>query len=156
MGGGAAAWVAPLDPPLTGWSRPLGFSIQSCLVKPTRGGQSRNFTTSIVKQLRQHELGTDLDLSTHPIIQNMRPEVVAAMASATLEDGDVKSAVRLLYSGDKLACTRLFNFRRTQSSIPSSSSRSTSYSFDRHATVSGIARDCQKGTVLPKWFSRWS
>ena len=89
------------------WSRLLGFST-SCLVKPKRGGKSRNLTTSIVKQIRQYELGTDPDPPSHPPAPSTKSsktcdQVVAAMASAKLEDGDVKGAVRLLCSDDKLA-----------------------------------------------------
>ena len=77
-------------------------------MKPKRGGKSRNLTTSIVKQIRQYELGTDPDPPSHPPAPSTKSsktcdQVVAAMASAKLEDGDVKGAVRLLCSDDKLA-----------------------------------------------------
>jgi hypothetical protein len=90
------------------WSRLLDFST-SCLVKPARGGKSRNLTTFIVKQLRQYELGTnDTEPSCRPpALCSKSPktsdQIAATMASAKLEDGDVKGAVRLLCSDDSLA-----------------------------------------------------
>ena len=77
-------------------------------MKPKHGGKSRNLTTSIVKQIRQYELGTDPDPPSHPPALSTKSsktcdQVVAAMASAKLEDGDVKGAVRLLCSADELA-----------------------------------------------------
>ena len=89
------------------WSRLLGFST-SCLVKPKRGGKSRNLTTSVVNQIRQYELCTDSDPPSHPPAPSTKSsktcdQVIAAMASAKLEDGDVKGAVRLLCSDDKFA-----------------------------------------------------
>jgi len=47
---------------LSSRSRLLGYST-SCLVKPARGGKSRNLTTSVVNQLRQYELGTNHGLN---------------------------------------------------------------------------------------------
>lgn len=84
-------------------------------------------------------------------------QMVAAKASAKLENGDVKCPMRQLCSDEKLAVPdRLFNFSRTRWSIPSRCSRLTSYSVDRHVTASDIARYCQKShTVIPKWFSCW-
>ncbi len=89
------------------WSRLLGFS-SSCFVKPSRGGKSRNLTTAIVKQVRQYELGVDPDPPSCSPASRTKPaktrdEAIAAIASAKLEDGDVKGAVRLLCSDDRLA-----------------------------------------------------
>jgi len=91
----------------TSWSRLIGFS-SSCLVKPSRGGKSRNLTTAIVKQVRQYELGTVITPPDRLPAQRRKlpktyDETIAAMASAKLEDGDVKGAVRLLCSDDRLA-----------------------------------------------------
>ena len=91
------------------WTRLLNFS-GACLARPIRGGKSRNLTTLIVKQLRQFELGAETNLD-RPYIRPSRraksaknkDEIIAALASAKLEDGDVKGAVRLLCSDEKLA-----------------------------------------------------
>jgi len=99
------------------WSRLLGFS-GACLVKPTRGGKSRNLTTTIVKQVRQYELGTEPADPVPPSnrsSQRNKPaktfdETVARMASAKLEDGDIKGAVRLLCSDDRLAIPDVLTF----------------------------------------------
>jgi len=89
------------------WSKHTNFAA-SCLVKPSRGGKSRNLTTAIVKQIRQYELCADPEPSNFTPALRTTPtktndEAIAAMASAKLEDGDVKGAVRLLCSDDKLA-----------------------------------------------------
>jgi len=91
----------------TNWSKLLGFS-SSCLVKPIRGGKSRNLTTAIVKQMRQYELGIEPDPPSRTPASRTKPtktndDTIAAIASAKLEDGDVKGAVRLLCSDDRLA-----------------------------------------------------
>jgi hypothetical protein len=60
--------------------------------------------------LRQFDLGAEMNLD-RPYIRPSRPaksakhkdEIIAALASAKLEDGDVKGAVRLLCSDEKLA-----------------------------------------------------
>ena len=90
------------------WSRLLGFAL-GCLSKPSRGGKSRNLTTAIIKQIQQYESGTEPSPAptSHRSLQR-RPvkthdEQIAALASAKLEDGDVKGAVRLLCSDDGLA-----------------------------------------------------
>ena len=91
------------------WTRLLNFS-GACLARPIRGGKSRNLTTLIVKQLRQFELGAETNLDRPYIHPSRRAksaknkdEIIAALASAKLEDGDVKGAVRLLCSDEKLA-----------------------------------------------------
>jgi len=100
------------------WSRLFGFPA-ACLAKPRRCGKSHNLTTSIVKQIRQYELGAEPD--PEPVIrrpaQRNKPartqeETIAAMASAKLEDGDVKGAVRLLCSDDTLAPTTAETFTK--------------------------------------------
>jgi hypothetical protein len=79
-------------------------------VKPNRGGKSRNLTAHIVKQIRQYELGEETccaPSSFHPLRYTKSiksdDESIALMASVKLEDGDVKGAVRLLCSDDRLA-----------------------------------------------------
>ena len=94
----------------TCWSRLLGFP-SACLAKPARGGKSRNLTSGIIKQVQLYEAGTNQSTVAptryHRAVQR-RPvrtpeQQIAAMAAAKLEDGDVKGAVRLLCSDDKLA-----------------------------------------------------
>jgi hypothetical protein len=61
-----------------------------------RGGKSQNLTAHIVKQIRQYELG-------YAKLIKSDDESIALMASVKLEDGDIKGAVRLLCSDDRLA-----------------------------------------------------
>ena len=90
------------------WSRLLGFP-SACLIKPSRGGKSRNLTNEIIKLVQKYESGIDQGpaLLTQRFAQHRstkNPEQqIAAMAAAKLEDGDVKGAVRLLCSDAKLA-----------------------------------------------------
>jgi len=92
------------------WSKLLGFS-SACLAKPSRGGKSRNLTTQIVKQIFQYEHGVVESPSKLPGFRPTRctkpakayDETIARTASVKLEDGDVKGAVRLLCSNDRLA-----------------------------------------------------
>ena len=92
------------------WSKLFGFT-SACLAKPSRGGKSRNLTTQIVKQIFQYDQGV-VESSSEPL--GFRPqrqrnpakshdESIARIASIKLEDGDVKGAVRLLCSDDRLA-----------------------------------------------------
>ena len=84
----------------TSWSKLLGFS-GACFAKPSRGGKSHNLTTYIAKQVQQYDTSTEpitVPLSCHPK-QRDKPaktndDTLATMASAKLEDGDVKGAVR--------------------------------------------------------------
>jgi hypothetical protein len=91
------------------WTKLLGYS-SACLVKPNRGGKSRNLTTTIVKQVREYDLGTvpSIDPLLYRMSRHFKPsksfdESIARIASAKLEDGDVKGAIRLLCSDDRLA-----------------------------------------------------
>lgn len=96
----------------TSWSKLLGFS-SACLAKPRRGGKSRNLTTQIVKQIFQYDqgvrelpsesIGFNHPRQTNPPEKKTHDEVIARLASVKLEDGNVKSAVRLLCSDDRLA-----------------------------------------------------
>ena len=90
------------------WSRLLGFP-SACLVKPGRGGKSRNLTTGLIKLVQQYEAGTHRSpaasrqcVGRHCSVKTSELQI-AAMAASRLEDGDVKDAVRLLCSDDKLA-----------------------------------------------------
>jgi len=93
---------------ITCWSRLLDFP-SACLAKPSRGGKSRNLTTKIINQVQQYEAGVVKSPSTHRTTQRCLSSVktpdqlIAAAAAAKLEDGDVKGAVRILCSDDKLA-----------------------------------------------------
>ena len=80
----------------------------SCFACPARGGRSRNLTTLVMKQISAFDEGR---------LQSSRPathasgrrgqsdsdEKVANRASAKLEEGNVKGALRLLASNDALA-----------------------------------------------------
>jgi hypothetical protein len=79
-------------------------------VKPNRGGKLRNLTAHIVKQIRQYELGEETRCAPSSFHSprytksiKSDDESIALMASVKLEDGDVKGAVRLLCSDDRLA-----------------------------------------------------
>jgi hypothetical protein len=90
------------------WRRLLEFP-SACLVKPARGGKSRNLTTGLIKLMQQYEEG----FSQNPAASNKRvaprcsaktvEQQIASMAAAKLENGDVKGAVKLLCSDDQLA-----------------------------------------------------
>ena len=91
------------------WSKLLNFP-GACLAKPNRGGKSRNLTSLIVKQVRQFELGMDASFdrpyvrpSKRAKLNKNKDELIAALASAKIEDGDIKGAVRLLCSNEELA-----------------------------------------------------
>jgi hypothetical protein len=93
------------------WSRLFGFST-ACLAKPSRGGKSHNLTTNIVKEIRQYEVGL-VSASEVPRQSSAQSKMskstqshdqqIATMAVAKLEDGDVKGAIRLMCSDDRLA-----------------------------------------------------
>jgi hypothetical protein len=105
------------------WSKLLGFS-SNCLAKPSRGGKSRNLTTQIVKQIRQYELGTETESQCCPQMPRTtqaktQDETIALMAAAKLEDGDVKGAVRLLCSDDRLAIPDDVTFQKLADLHPS-------------------------------------
>jgi hypothetical protein len=111
----------------TCWSRLLGFP-SACLAKPSRGGKSRNLTTAIINQVQQYQAGIERSPapSTRRAAQRCKsvktPEQqIAASAAAKLEDGDVKGAVRILCSDDKLAvvnATTLHELSRLHPSAP--------------------------------------
>ena len=106
------------------WSRLLCFPT-ACLTKPCRGGKSRNLTSEIIKQVQNYEAGIDLgpDLLTRRKAQlcsvKDSEQQIAAMAAAKLEEGDVKGAVRLLCSDDKLASANSTTFEELRSLHPS-------------------------------------
>jgi len=98
---------------VTCWSRLyIGFP-SACLAKPSRGGKSRNPTSQIINQVQQYEAGVEISpaLSTRQTAaqrcstsaKTPEQQIIVATAAAKLEDGDVKGAVRILCSDDKLA-----------------------------------------------------
>lgn len=111
------------------WSKLLYFST-ACLAKPNRGGKSRNLTTNIIKQVRLYDTQVEPSSmssrapirhisSTHRLKPLKSPDqIVAMLASAKLEDGDVKGAVRLLCSDDKLITPDTFTFNQLSSLHP--------------------------------------
>jgi len=88
------------------WSK-FGFP-SARLAKPNRGGKSRNLTTLVINQITQYEnVGSSHAVPEVTLPRRNKPpktgdESIAAMASAKLEDGDVKGAVRVLCSYDRL------------------------------------------------------
>jgi len=94
------------------WSKLLGFP-SACLAKPLRGGKSRNLPTHIVKQIYEYDYGAvepppeppgyRPPRRTIPPKKKSHDEAIAMLASVKLEDGDVKGAVHLLCSDDRLA-----------------------------------------------------
>jgi len=105
------------------WSKLLYFST-ACLAKPNRGGKSHNLTTNVIKQVRLYDTHVEPSSlpprapirhisSTHRLKPLKSPDqIVAMLASAKLEDGDVKGAVRLLCSDDKLITPDTFTFNQ--------------------------------------------
>ena len=94
------------------WRRLLGWA-PGCFTRPLRGGKSRNLTTLISGQIRSYSAGgvplqvppkpsTRLPRAATTKCMN-RDEEAAVRASAKLEDGDIKGALRLLGSSDTLA-----------------------------------------------------
>ena len=88
------------------WSKLLGFP-SACLSKPNRGGKSRNLTTLVTNFIRYENVGSsqpvpEVTLPRRNKLLKTVDEPIAAMASAKLEDGDVKGAVRVLCSDDRL------------------------------------------------------
>lgn len=112
------------------WSKLFGFP-SACLTKPIRGGKSRNLTTQIVKNVFQYDQGA-IELPSkppgfhsphrvNPAKTQTHDEAIARMASVKLEDGDVKGAVRLLCSDDRLAVpdeSTLEHMRRLHPAAP--------------------------------------
>ena len=101
---------------LKAWSRLLGFA--SCLSNPPRGGRSRNLTTLLLRQIESYSTESNRTVSrptctsaesepklptrllrsrettkTNPY---QKPEEIAKRATAKLEDGDVRGAIRIL------------------------------------------------------------
>jgi len=106
------------------WTKLLYFST-ACLAKPNHGGKSRNSTTNIIKQIRLYDTQDEPSSmspkwtplyalrSTHRLKPLKSPDqMVGLLASAKLEDGDVKAAVRLLCSDDKLVTPDTFTFNQ--------------------------------------------
>jgi len=108
---------------LKAWSRLLGFA--SCLSNPPRGGRSRNLTTLLLRQIESYSTESNRTVSrptctsaesepklptrllrsrdttkTNPY---QKPEEIAKRATAKLEDGDVRGAIRILSSSETIA-----------------------------------------------------
>ena len=98
--------------------RKLFFFTSNCLRRPNRGGRSRNLTTLITKQTIAYSECSDVipiedEMSTHrPVKARSFDQIVASRASAKLEEGNVKGAVRLLCSNDKLATPNVQSFNQ--------------------------------------------
>ena len=91
------------------WTRLFGFA-PTCLAQPGRGGKSRNLTTLVNRQIRAYDAQTDIDVGVdRGKVKKIRRAAVdenteaAKRASAKLEEGDVKGAIRILTSKDKVA-----------------------------------------------------
>jgi hypothetical protein len=90
------------------WVKLFGFS-SACLARPKRGGKSRNLTTQVIKQTRSYDSGVRVvskegRSERRKVLKIFNQDQAAASrASAKLEEGDVKGAVRLLCSNDSLA-----------------------------------------------------
>ena len=89
------------------WVRLLNFS-HSCFACPARGGRSRNLTTLVIRQIAAFDEGRQQSAgpatrSSGRRRQSDGDEKVANRASAKLEEGDIKGALRLLASNDALA-----------------------------------------------------
>jgi len=88
------------------WTRLLGFT-SACLVVPGRGGKSRNFTTLVNRQIRSYDgpvgvtMGADQGRATKfRSVATDNDSEAAKRASAKLEEGDVRGAIRILASKD--------------------------------------------------------
>ena len=91
------------------WVRLLGFA-SVCLARPDRGGKSRNLTTLVTRQIDEYERGTSVQRKdvTNPRVRSTRGQegegdYFTKRASARLEEGDIKGAMRALSSNDSLA-----------------------------------------------------
>ena len=91
------------------WTRLLGFT-SACLVVPGRGGKSRNFTTLVNRQIRSYDgpvgvtMGADQGRATKfRSVATDNDSEAAKRASAKLEEGDVRGAIRILASKDTVA-----------------------------------------------------
>jgi len=91
------------------WWRLLAFA-PTCLAQPGRGGKSRNLTTMVLRQVRAFALQSTsvpdrVGGGSRPKRRKVGDEdaEAARRASAKLEDGDVRGAIRILSSKDTVA-----------------------------------------------------
>lgn len=93
------------------WVRLFGFA-PCCLARPGRGGKSRNLTTLVIRQIQAYD--SRVDTNSRPdrcgLPHRVRrgrgkdeDEEVAGRASAKLEEGDIRGAIRILSSKDTIA-----------------------------------------------------
>ena len=146
-------------------SKLLGFP-SACLAKPSRGGKSRNLTTQIFKQISQYDQGVaelpsesisfNHPHRTNPPEKKTHDEAIARLASVKFEDGDVKGAVRLLCSDDRLAFPDESTFDDLRRLHPTASSRSSAGAYNQYSTAPSLTVCGPCGhTVIPEWFSGW-
>jgi hypothetical protein len=89
------------------WMKLFRFA-PTCLKKPERGGKGRNLTSSIISHSRAYLdcalQPTCVKKSTHKTTTKRiaDDQAVASRASLKLEDGDIKGAIRILCSDDRL------------------------------------------------------
>ena len=119
------------------WGRLFSFT-PACFARPSRGGKSRNLTSLVKRQIEAFDSGAS-GLHTPRASGTSgkkhagtwkgvsKAELVARRASAKLEEGDVKGAIRLLRSRDTLAPA-------TQATLTSLRALHPSAPLDRRAT----------------------
>jgi len=89
---------------VTRWEKLFYFSSIG-FTRPSRGGKSRNLTTLVVKQMREYDSGhiaTNVKSRESRSTKTLTDEMIAKTASAKLEDGDIRGAIRLLSSADSI------------------------------------------------------
>ena len=114
------------------WKALLEFG--GCLSQPQRGGAQRNFTSLVIKQIDRSEVGlppqssqgrdapAELTRPTKRGAQSQRSpeEAAASRASAKLEAGDMRGAVRLLCSDETIAPHDAVTLQRLRAKHPPS------------------------------------
>ena len=119
------------------WERLFSFA-PACFARPGRGGKSRNLTSLVKRQIEAFDSGAsslDTPRASETLVRKhagtrkgvSEAELVARRASAKLEEGDVKGAIRLLSSRDTLAPA-------TQATLTSLRALHPSAPLDRRAT----------------------
>ena len=135
------------------WIRLFSYA-PSCFSRPGRGGKSRNLTTLVKRQIEaftsRGALGAETNLSRGGPRERLKTgkrcsddEVSARRASAKLEEGDVRGAIRLLSSQDALAPATQATLSRLLTMHPPSPA-------DRRVapTTSSVALQATPHTVL--------
>ena len=100
------------------WLQFLHFAGQ-CLGKPKRGGKKTSVATAVKRQIRNFEEGTSpfTEDSLNPPRRG-KPRNIAKKVSEKLSMGDVKGAVRLLASSDKILEANLETLAKLQEKHP--------------------------------------